>query len=632
MAKEYINARSEYVNLIKKELLGPGSEIEIPDAEHELISTAPEKRYSMGILFPKNKKMEADNDDNFKVEEDTSVDAEDESENDSGTTIEKNADVNPSEEDNLDEEIGLSAQNMPSSMGITFFVEGNTDVINCNVSFATYREAKREDCRIPYYPDDPDNFEVPQEISLYIKYYPEEKCLKPGEIAIDRKSISELQRSGILDDNDYGLFDALYKISEQHNRGFVRVPHQTAVTLDFGEADYIDKNKSLCDTKAKLTALRRKVKDNIFSVTVMLVNDNEAKSFKGNCLFQPEIRIKSGDNDFIFKDTSSVNFSDESFFDNLDYEEKSLELLYRNKLSYGTGLGTSLNWEIDETGNGELFNDFFPENEVPQMDFNLPADSDVNKETLSMKYLSDLNDFEKERKIENLISLINAYGKWIESLEYKLNSIDAKFRKTGEANISGCKKSFERMKDGIETLKTDNNAWASFELANRAMFMQRVHLSIQQKTSDKSRYPDDNELSEILDEVNYTENEGFTVDKYFWRPFQLAFMLMSVNSIVTDNGDDRELVDLIWFPTGGGKTEAYLGLTAFTIFYRRLAHSNESSGTAVIMRYTLRLLAAQQFTRASTLICACEYIRCDCAERRPLYKKYPLGNDEISIG
>lgn len=580
-----------------------------------------------------------DDDEISKVEGDIPDEEIEDSDIEVDSDIKKNSkskvDVNPSEEDNLDEEIGLSTQNKPSSMGIIFSIEGKADTINCEISFATYRDAKKDDCKIPYFPSEPDSFEVPQEISLYIRYCKEENCLIPGELILDRKQVSEMQRSGILEDNDYGLFDALYKIAEQYKRGFVRIPHKTKATLEFGESDCIDNIKDLCDlcgTKAKVTAVRKNIKDNIYSVTIMLVNDNESKSYKGNCLFQPEIRVKSTDNSFIFKDITAVNFADESLFGNLDDEEKSLELLYRNKLSYGTGLGTSLNWSIDEMGEGELFSDFFPEKEVPQMDFNLPSDSNVNEQTLSMKHLSDLNDFDKEGKITNLISLVEAYEKWISSLEEKLNALDSKYREIASKNIQGCKHSFERMKAGIETLRENNNAWASFELANRAMFMQRVHLTIQKETSDKDRYPYDSELSEILENINYSDDGKFTSDKYFWRPFQLAFMLMSVNSIVNDDSSDRELVDLIWFPTGGGKTEAYLLLTAFTIFYRRLAHPNESGGTSVIMRYTLRLLAAQQFTRASTLICACEYIRCDCAERKPLYKKYPLGDNEISIG
>jgi hypothetical protein len=107
-----------------------------------------------------------------------------------------------------------------------------------------------------------------------------------------------------------------------------------------------------------------------------------------------------------------------------------------------------------------------------------------------------------------------------------------------------------------------------------------------------------------------------------WYPFQLAYILQIVPDIVNGNSDYRNAVDLLWFPPGGGKTEAYLGVAAFSIFYRRLTGKTSDDGVTVIMRYTLRLLTIQQFERATALICACEHIR----------KRDELPGGEISIG
>ena len=100
-----------------------------------------------------------------------------------------------------------------------------------------------------------------------------------------------------------------------------------------------------------------------------------------------------------------------------------------------------------------------------------------------------------------------------------------------------------------------------------------------------------------------------------WYPFQLGFILMCLPGC-TDlhhperSDPERAIADLLWFPTGGGKSEAYLGLTAYILGLRRLqgtvAGRSGEHGVAVLMRYTLRLLTLQQFQRAATLLCAME--------------------------
>ena len=108
-----------------------------------------------------------------------------------------------------------------------------------------------------------------------------------------------------------------------------------------------------------------------------------------------------------------------------------------------------------------------------------------------------------------------------------------------------------------------------------------------------------------------------------WRPFQIAFLLSSVESAGYSQSPDRDAVDLIWFPTGGGKTEAYLGLAAYSMFLKRLRDPGDV-GVNVIMRYTLRLLTTQQFERAASLICSMNQIR--------LRQGVELGDEEFSIG
>jgi hypothetical protein len=155
-----------------------------------------------------------------------------------------------------------------------------------------------------------------------------------------------------------------------------------------------------------------------------------------------------------------------------------------------------------------------------------------------------------------------------------------------------------RIQGGIARLETDVNVAEAFQLANKAMDMQR-------------RWSGAAPLR--------------------WRPFQLAFVLLSLESTLDGSHVDRSVMDLLWFPTGGGKTEAYLALVAMVAFHRRLSQNrpDDGAGVAVIMRYTLRLLTTQQFLRASAVTCACEVIR---RERAGGARGRKLGSVPFSIG
>lgn len=481
---EFLPARDEYIARVKAELLGPGSELSIPDAEHELITNSPDVRYSIGILFPKNNKLNADNNDPSRVEESSepSEDLSDEEEETADDEKEKTDPVTPAEEENLDEEISLAAQNMPSSLGLTFLASSNPQVLKCEVAFATYRKAKMSDCRIPFYPDSPEKYSVPTQLSSYVVYDSEEKCLKLCT-GLNRKTVHDLYERDFLDGEEYGIFPAMYKLCDQLKGGYVRVPHNVEAVVDFSSGDYVDDNKRLDETSAKITALKRKINEHLYSVTIMLVNDDEEKSNGTRCLFQPVIKIESEMNGFRFCEYSSL-----VDFNVLDSEEQSLELQYRNKRVYGTGLGTSVNWEIDTEGNGIIYNDFFPETEVPQMDFTIPKSFGIKAEALSMRHLSDLDRTEKSQKLSELRSVVEAYGSWIDALVEKQKDLPAHYQSAASINISGCLKAKDRMLAGLRVLDEDAVAWTAFSLANRAMFMQRVHLKLQSDTGNIDRY------------------------------------------------------------------------------------------------------------------------------------------------
>lgn len=207
-------------------------------------------------------------------------------------------------------------------------------------------------------------------------------------------------------------------------------------------------------------------------------------------------------------------------------------------------------------------------------------------------------------KPEDLISglqlLIEAYTEWIQREEARIRELPSELQPQARRHIEQCTNGALRMVEGIETMRRDTDVRLAFQFAQEAMNIQF----------------------------------GWARDgkQLTWRPFQLAFQLLVLASLAERNHQHRDTMDLLWFPTGGGKTEAYLALTAFVILLRRLKRSDndDGSGVAVLIRYTLRLLTIQQFQRAAAMICACESLR-----RRAVSSsdQYPhLGSSPIGIG
>jgi hypothetical protein len=293
----------------------------------------------------------------------------------------------------------------------------------------------------------------------------------------------------------------------------------------------------------------------------------------------------------------------------LDEDDLSVELLYRNAREFATGHTCSVEWE---TGSDSRTADMVGTSWIPSA--TVPATSAAGHEVfdslrkgarhmpLSTRWLANAGS---KLLGEALQELPAAYGKWIDTKEAVVSSLPETFQDQAKKNIRICREVQTRMSDGAARIAADAAMSRAFRLANLAMELQHGW-----DPEKSSRGPLE------------------------WRPFQLGFILLAAASVADRGHPERESMDLLWFPTGGGKTEAYLALIAFLAFYRRLSAENgpdQGDGAAAIMRYTLRLLTTQQFARAAAVLLACEAIRRGRI-REAGASHHDLGNSPFSIG
>ena len=594
---DFIKGREQIVSDIKAELMGPnpmGEEVSEEDLENddfivedkyaflkikksgeEIISEDPKERYNIGLLWPNSE-----------------CSAEEIHDNDISRVQYNEAEVNEMEDVQVVKEKETNFNNKD-------LTEENLDLVGAN------------------------------------------KIRQSVQGITTKISKNEKKSMLVISSNECGRYERIQINYRKEDGQIESLTRWKRVAYKFEEKFSISKLlekkiiKKLINNTGGLTIeiyLHSRLIGNDIYITSCLINRTQPENIEQpepeSCLFQTKFRVSliSGKVNKNFLSIDKVELKKQT---SSDPEKETLELLYRNLKNYGIGHGCSADWIKDKNKTLYVISEPLPVFKAP----NISPDVMVGDTKLrsSMRKLSGLGGSNKEI-IDELKKVTHHYGEWIKKKELEINEIENFYHEAANRNIKECKLCLDRMDKGINFLKNNEKALKAFKLANHAILLQQFrHSGETRKLTVNSR--GDIEFKPPLCK-KFIKNEKFNyIDpdkkKGFWRPFQLAFLLVSVKSSITHDKydeekiNDRKNVELIFFPTGGGKTEAYFGLSAFSIFYRRLKNPDDI-GVNVLMRYTLRLLTAQQFQRASTLICAMDFLR--------KKNEVELGSNPISIG
>lgn len=279
-------------------------------------------------------------------------------------------------------------------------------------------------------------------------------------------------------------------------------------------------------------------------------------------------------------------------------EDEELAVAYRKRKTFGIGHGCSASWDSTVSEVRKIQADPLPAFEVRGLttDISLPNQA---KRCLDIRWLADPDNPRLDLR-SALESLAGAYEVWIAEQDREVTQLLGNEAVAGARMVERQRGALGRIRRGIETLfGSDESVLRAFRLSQEAMLTQFLWVARRKGPKDLGEGD--------VEPIDPWAPRGEAAPS--WRPFQLAFQLVVLESLAEPESPDRDILDLLWFPTGGGKTEAYLALAAFEIALRRMRHGEAGAGTAVLMRYTLRLLTSQQFERAATLVSILETMR-----------------------
>ena len=413
---------------------------------------------------------------------------------------------------------------------------------------------------------------------------------------------------------------ATYLADKNNNgeKGYQRVPFDLETVTS---SELLSKgNVSVFGGRAKLSII---IRPSNFTgsgriVTVSLLNSQEVNSDqkgKGSArskpekwLFQTSLKINC-ENGFLPYETTDVDYD--------DIEEQVLALQFTDSPVFAVGHGASVDWQISQQDIApkSIRIAYLPSEYVYRPVFDRLLIDDVQSlelETLwDIRALAFTNDSHKESWFREAKEFIAFYERWI---EVQAGLFSGNYHAAAQHLLDGMTEAAKRMASGIKFLESSEECWQAFSLANRAMLFQMEQVGRLKQLRREREQADQDWPIPYSERISSYDGDPEAFPSQLspvWRPFQLAFFLLTVVGMENPESEDHQLVDLIWFSTGGGKTEAYLLLASYEMIRRRRRREADrvDPGTAVITRYTLRFLTADQLSRTASLVCALEKVR-----------------------
>lgn len=531
------------------------------EGESEILVGKPTWRYMTGILFP----------------------------SDAASILEEERDeIEPGElpgpEEQSDTAIGAAYDLLPASMGITFYSAGaQTIEVACE-------GARYEPVTLEQLVEDMRSGTLDGERASAIRSFVEQAEVDPEDRDAVRRYSADIWLRRPL--------------------GTASSPATVRLNVPAVGSGGQESKKTL-DGRATVLARFRPVLEGHL-VTVTLVNQqrpNEsagAKDEVASTLFQCRFRVHLAE--------GSIGKYPEVGHRNVHPEDEELDLVYASRRSHGIGHGCAATWrgEIHEGRVRSLAAEPLPYFEVRGITNSVEL-HESQRRALDLRWLAETSRETTELR-SALDEFVSAYEAWSDRQASRAERLPEGARDVASRLVERQRIAVRRMRRGIDVLCRTRGALDAFRLAQEAMLRQFAWVN------GRKGGPFDRGEGRVSQPDPMRDRPGGSTPQ--WYPFQLAFQLLVLESLIDPDSTDRELLDLLWFPTGGGKTEAYLALAAFEMIQRRIRYHD--AGTAVIMRYTLRLLTSQQFERCATLISVLETMR---QEREAL-----LGDEPFRLG